>query len=69
MHGCTVDLLGVETEIDFFYTGIKFDKELINKIPLVKDIIDHKVKFRDIIVQNSAVTDAELGCRETIFKL
>lgn len=45
----------------FFYTGLDWDAEVLQKYPRLKDILEDKVKLHDIIVRNSRITMQELG--------
>lgn len=53
----------------FFYKGIKFNADVINAIPRIKDVFDDKVKLRDIILRNTDIKDSELGNRASVFQL
>ena len=53
----------------FFYTGIDFNGDLIEKIPVVQDILNNNVKLADVIVRNSKIERHELGMRDSVFQI
>ena len=52
----------------FFYTSIEFNEELIQKIPVIADIVSDNVRLADVIARNTDVKRSELGTKASVFQ-